>query len=248
MSRQWEASKKPLDSFVNFSHFISPKCLNSCLWTSHRVNGRVMKLLSLLNSLATSANSCSLLSGDTQICVGKSSEMPTCPFRQLPDFAQWAFLLFIKWRLLQGHMGVLLVELSHPSILPLTVVWDSWRSSLHIVCFPWRGSHLPFRWRTSRGIMANGGLVAADLRFRSSDGSYAGRWESHLTVHDRWGSHLTSHERWRSHLGTLGKLFSSFLDIGEVVSTNWSSIHAMNICWWWNLIFVNLVWVQCSWF
>ena len=41
--------------------------------------------------------------------------------------------------------------------------------------------------------MAYGGLVAADLRFRSSDGSYAGRWESHLTVHDRWGSHLTSH-------------------------------------------------------
>ena len=59
--------------------------------------------------------------------------------------------------------------------------------------------------------MAYGGLVAADLRFRSSDGSYAGRWESHLTVHDRWGSHLTSHERWRSHLANAGEVIFIFL-------------------------------------
>ena len=31
-----EASKNPLDLIVNSSDFISPKCLNSCLWTSHR--------------------------------------------------------------------------------------------------------------------------------------------------------------------------------------------------------------------
>ena len=87
MSSKKEASKRPLDPIDNSSDFISPKCLNSCLWTSHRVSVRVMKFLSLPNLfLATSANSCSLVALNLQTRVRKPSNMPTCPSRQISDF------------------------------------------------------------------------------------------------------------------------------------------------------------------